>query len=93
MVWEIIICQIEVVSFVIEVGIMLNIGLKFEVDVKKCDRGSCLCYFLYLKSFGYVPGIQLAKLGLPIDRTSSIYLYMRLKALVSVSLWPLISIV
>ena len=86
-------CQIEVVSFVIEVGRMLTIGLKFEVDVKNSGRGSCYCYFLYLKSFGYVPGIQLAKLGLTIDRTSSIYLYMRLKALVSVSLWPLISIV
>jgi hypothetical protein len=35
---------------------------------------------LFLKFFGYIIGIQLAKLKLEIDRTSSIYLEVRLKA-------------
>ena len=62
----------------------LTIGVKFEVNVKKWGRWSCFCRFFYLNSLGNINGIQIVKFGLLIDRTSSIYLKVRLKALTSV---------
>jgi hypothetical protein len=41
-VWKICNGKMEVVSFVIESGRKLAIGVKSEVNVKKCDRGSCI---------------------------------------------------
>jgi len=36
------------VSFVIKSDRKLNIGVKFEVNVKKWCRGSCFCFFLIM---------------------------------------------
>jgi hypothetical protein len=48
-VWKICYGKMEVVSFVIESGRKLAIGAKSEVNVKKCDRGSCICCLFYLR--------------------------------------------
>jgi hypothetical protein len=48
--WEIYNDKIEVVSFVKEAGRKLTICIKFEVTMKKWERGSC---FFYLKSGVY----------------------------------------
>jgi hypothetical protein len=45
--------------------------VKFEVNVKKCGRGNSFCsLFLFKDIWVYINGIQLAKFGLLIERTS-----------------------
>ena len=70
--------NIEVVSFVIGFGSNRTIVVKFEVNVKKCGRGNSFCsLFVFQDIWGYINGIQIAKFGLLIERTSSIYLKVR----------------
>ena len=73
--------KIEIVCFVIKSGRKLIIGVKFEVNFKKMKL--FLLFPLSQDLRGYINRIQEAKLGLLIDRTSSI-LKVRLKALTSV---------
>jgi hypothetical protein len=42
--------KIEVVSFVINSGRLLTLGVKCEVNVKKWGRGSCFCCFFFTQS-------------------------------------------
>jgi hypothetical protein len=52
MVWKINNGNIKVVSFVIKSGRKLIISVKFEVTIRKWDRGSCFCCLIYLKLLG-----------------------------------------
>ena len=51
------VCNLWSLLFVIESGRKLTTGGKFEVNVMKWGRGSCVC-FLYLKFLWYINGIQ-----------------------------------
>ena len=67
--------DINVVSFVIESGKTLSIGVRFEANVKKWGRWSCFCcLFLSPVLWDYINGIQVSKFWLIIDRTSLIHL-------------------
>jgi hypothetical protein len=61
------ISKIDVCFFIIESGRNWTIVVKYEVNVKKCDRGNC---FLYLNVLWYINGIQLAQIEMLINRTS-----------------------
>ena len=76
--WKIYIEKTEVVSFVIESDRKFTV----EVIVKTLGRGCC--FFNLTFFWGYINGIQLAQFGLLIDRTSTINLKLRLKAIASV---------
>jgi len=58
----------------------LATGVKFKVNVKK-EPDDVVSVFFNSSSLRYNNGIQLAKFGLLIDRTSSINLKVRLKCL------------
>jgi hypothetical protein len=53
------------------------------IYVQKCCGRSCIWVSLTSSSGGYINGRNSANLELLIDKTSSIYLYMKLKALAS----------
>jgi hypothetical protein len=76
--------KIDVFSFVIESGRKMTIGVISPNEKQK--SGSVLS--IISSYFGYSNGIQLAKFGLLIDRTSPIYLNVKLKALAFVMLLP-----
>ena len=83
-IWKIYDLKIEVVPFIINFSTDLTTIVKFEVQVQKwCGRSGICGLFLTSSSGGYINGRNSANLELLIDKTSSIYLYVKLKALAS----------
>ena len=82
-IWKIYDLKIEVVPFIINFSTALTTVVKFEVYVQKWCGQAVSVVSLTSSSGGYTNGRNSANLELLIDKTSSIYLYVKLKALAS----------
>ena len=82
-IWKIYDFKIEVVPFILNFSTELTTVVKFEVLVKKWCGRNVSVVSLTSSSGGYINGRNSANLELLIDKTSSIYLYVKLKALAS----------
>ena len=82
-IWKIYDFKIEVVPFIINFSTELTTVLKFEVQVQNDADEAVSVDSLISSSGGYINGRNSANLELLIDKTSSIYLYVKLKALAS----------
>jgi hypothetical protein len=82
-IWKIYDFKIEVIPFIINFSIELTIVIKFEVQVQNDADEAASVISLISSSGGYFNGRNSANLELLIDKTSSIYLYVKLKALAS----------
>ena len=82
-IWKIYDFKIEVVPFIINISTELTTVVKFEVYVQNDADQAVSVVSLTSSSGGYINGRNSANLELLIDKTSSIYLYVKLKALAS----------
>ena len=82
-VWKIYDFKIEVVPFIIHFSTELTTVVKFEVQVQKWWGRSCIGGLFNFQLWRIYQWKKSANLELLIDKTSSIYLYVKLKALAS----------